>query len=79
RIFEQLVIGNFDLNFSRGAGEQMSSNIGKYIVDEYSQSYIENKVKISSDGVISDYTFAQALMHEIIHAVTGANDDGTPG
>ncbi|MGO7169764.1 calcium-binding protein [Rhizobium leguminosarum] len=79
RIFEQLVIGNFDLNFSRGAGEQMSSKIGKYIVDEYSQSYMENKIKISSDGVISDYTFAQALMHEIIHAVTGANDDGTPG
>ncbi|MBY5558864.1 hypothetical protein J0664_26020 (plasmid) [Rhizobium leguminosarum] len=79
QLFESLVVENRDLTFSRGAGGKMESTVHGYEITEYSKSFMENKVKISSNGVISEYTFAQALMHEIIHAVTGANDDGTPG
>ncbi|TAU60891.1 calcium-binding protein [Rhizobium ruizarguesonis] len=77
-IFDLLAGSNKTLTFEHEF--QTKAKPGEFLV-KYNPTSVEGKCLIGSDGTVSTYSFEQALMHEIIHAVVGTSDgekDGLP-
>ncbi|OWV75009.1 hypothetical protein ATY76_24695 [Rhizobium sp. R339] len=70
-IFDFLVSQNRTLEFI--PDEQTRADRGEFKV-YYNPGEFDEKYYISSDGTFSEYTLEKGLMHEIIHAVSGASD-----
>ncbi|EJZ20254.1 calcium-binding protein, partial [Rhizobium sp. Pop5] len=59
---------------------QTKAKPGEFWV-KYNPTSVDGKCLIGSDGTIATYSFEQAIMHEILHAVVGVDDgekDGIP-